>query len=494
MLRGSRLPGPWGGKLLALGAVASVAILVAVIVLTSTASSPAGAANSPSASSGSATVQRRDLVATDTEAGTLSYADPQTVYNRVSGTVTWLPTVGQTIYDGQTLYEIDNAPVVLFNGTTPAFRTLDPSVSAGPDVLELNRDLLAMGFAAPGSITVDDTWQSGTTTGVERWQASLGETETGTVTLGEIVFLPGAQRVTTLDTTLGSTGGGGGGGGSNASNGSGTGASTIVTPRPEFVDLTTTFPGSTGAPRARRHKKKKTGKSNANAQLLKAMAALLKAESAQLRAARPGSSSAGASKKSSASGSGTKGSASSSANGASSSGAGASATAILNTTSTKLIVTVDLDASKQSEAKVGEPVTVQLPDNATVNGKITAVSPVAQSSSSGNSGSGSGGGSGSGNSSSGSTIPVTIALTHHISGVGLDQAAVSVNFEQQVANNVLSVPVTSLLATQGGGYAVQEGAPPHRLIPVNVGLFAAGYVQVSGPGIYDGLAVTDSQG
>ncbi len=33
---------------------------------------------------GSATVQRRDLVATDTESGTLGYANPQTVYNRLS--------------------------------------------------------------------------------------------------------------------------------------------------------------------------------------------------------------------------------------------------------------------------------------------------------------------------------------------------------------------------------------------------------------------------
>jgi hypothetical protein len=32
------------------------------------------------------------------------------------------------------------------------------------------------------------------------------------------------------------------------------------------------------------------------------------------------------------------------------------------------------------------------------------------------------------------------------------------------------------------------------LIPVTTGLFAAGDVEISGPGIYPGLAVTDSQG
>jgi hypothetical protein len=77
---------------------------------------------------------------------------------------------------------------------------------------------------------------------------------------------------------------------------------------------------------------------------------------------------------------------------------------------------------------------------------------------------------------------------------GLDQAAVSVNFEQQKANNALSVPVTALLATAGGGYAVQEAAAPQRLIPVTPGLFAAGYVQISGSQIHDGLQVTNSQG
>jgi hypothetical protein len=114
------------------------------------------------------------------------------------------------------------------------------------------------------------------------------------------------------------------------------------------------------------------------------------------------------------------------------------------------------------------------------------VSPVAQSSSSGNNGN-----SGSG---SGSTIPVTIALASRQSGAGLDKASVSVNFAQAKAKNVLSVPVTALLATGGGRYSVQEAAAPHRLIPVTTGLFAAGYVQISGAGIYPGLNVTDSQG
>jgi len=71
---------------------------------------------------------------------------------------------------------------------------------------------------------------------------------------------------------------------------------------------------------------------------------------------------------------------------------------------------------------------------------------------------------------------------------------VSVNFAQAKATNVLSVPVTALLATAGGGYEVQEAAAPHKLIPVTTGLFAAGYVQISGSGIDSGLQVTDAEG
>jgi hypothetical protein len=89
---------------------------------------------------------------------------------------------------------------------------------------------------------------------------------------------------------------------------------------------------------------------------------------------------------------------------------------------------------------------------------------------------------------------VTITLTGRHTHASLDQATVSVNFAQARAKNVLSVPVTALLATSGGGYAVQEAAAPHTLIPVTTGLFAAGDVQISGPGIYQGLQVTDSQG
>ena len=67
---------------------------------------------------------------TDTEAGTLGYADPQTVYDRLSGTITSLPHVGQAIGPGGVLFAVDGDPVVLMDGTTPAYRELAPGVAA----------------------------------------------------------------------------------------------------------------------------------------------------------------------------------------------------------------------------------------------------------------------------------------------------------------------------------------------------------------------------
>jgi hypothetical protein len=496
------------GLLGALALAVTAGVIVAIVLVTG-APSPTRAAGASKRPAGAATVQRRNLVATDTEAGTLSYAHPQTVYDRLSGTITWLPGVGQVIKPGGTLFRVNGAPVTLMNGNTPAYRTLSAADSDGADVLELNRNLVALGFNANG-ITVDDIWQPATTLGVELLQESLGQTATGSLTLGKVVFLPGPQLVSTLDGVVGNTANGG----SSATPASGT----ADPPAPEFVSVTT--PGATltpttttPSPSSRKPKKKKgpqTPTLAALLALLKAESVQLKAEAEQLKAAQHQSNSPAKSPPSSNNGNG-KGTNSAHANsanansGAGSGDSGSTGEAVLETTSTHLVVTVDLDASVQSEAKVGEKVTVQLPAGNTVNGKVTAVSSVAQSSSSGDNsagngsgggGNGGGGGAGGGGSGSGSssTIPVTVTLSGHHRGAGLDEAAVSVNFAQQRAKNVLSVPVTALLAVSGGNYAVRDAAAPHSLMPVTVGLFAAGYVQISGPGIQPGLQVTDSQG
>jgi hypothetical protein len=485
-----------------LALLVGIGVVVVVVTSSGSPSKPAAHGGKTGPGTGVATIERRDLVLTDTESGTLSYSDPQTVYDRVSGTITWLPRVGQRIKPGGTLFKVDGKPVILMNGSTPAYRDLTPADGDGADILELNRNLVARGFDA-GGITVDDTWQAATTDGVDLLQESLRETPTSSLSLGQVVFLPGDQLVSTVEGTLGD----GNGSSSNTS-------TTADPPAPEFVSLTVTpghgTPGG-DAKRTKRHKRSHTSKHAHHKQTLAALVALLEAEVQELRSQHsPPSSGPGGRAPSSGSrsngtnpdspprsGNGNGGNGSANGNGG---GGGTSPQAVLQTTSTHLVVTVDLGATSQGEARVGQHVTVVMPSGDNVGGTITAVSPVAQNASNSGdnaSGGGPGGGNGSGNGNGGgssSTIPVTIALSDRTAGAGMDQAAVSVNFVQQRANHVLSVPVTALLATSGAHYAVQERAAPHLLIPVRTGLFAAGYVQISGPGIYPGLHVTDSLG
>jgi multidrug efflux system membrane fusion protein len=79
-----------------------------------------------------ATVTRRTLSETTQFNGTFGYAGSYTVLGRRSGTVTWLPAVGRVIRQGQVLYRVDEAPVVLLYGPIPAYRALAEGASAAP--------------------------------------------------------------------------------------------------------------------------------------------------------------------------------------------------------------------------------------------------------------------------------------------------------------------------------------------------------------------------
>ena len=86
--------------------------------------------------------------------------------------------------------------MVLLHGSTPAYRTLSAGAT-GPDVAELNADLVALGYATRAQLSPKSaSFGSATTTAVKKLQAALGVTQNGTLTLGEAVFEPTAVRVT----------------------------------------------------------------------------------------------------------------------------------------------------------------------------------------------------------------------------------------------------------------------------------------------------------
>jgi hypothetical protein len=78
------------------------------------------------------------------------------------------------------------------------------------------------------------------------------------------------------------------------------------------------------------------------------------------------------------------------------------------------------------------------------------------------------------------TIPVTIELDER-APTNLDQAPVTIELTKEARPGVLAVPVTALVALQGGGYAVEvrDGATT-RLVAVEPGLYADGYVEITG--------------
>lgn len=157
---------------------------------------------------------------------------------------------------------------------------------------------------------------------------------------------------------------------------------------------------------------------------------------------------------------------------------GASAQAgqeIIDGTSPDHVVSVNLDARKQTIAQVGAAVDVTLPNGNRVKGTITDVGTVATTS-------GSGG-------QQQTTIPVTVRLADNAAAGKLDGATVTVYVTRNTHKNVLTVPITALLALQSGGYAVETADGRQRRIPVETGIFSNGQVEISGPGIVEGLKV-----
>jgi len=183
----------------------AVTATVGVVVMAG-AKQATPAASEPPANT--AKVEKGTLSAMVSLDGTLTYrarsdGSPYSVINQTSGTATWLPAVGQVIEQGQVIDRVDDNPVVLLYGSTPAYRTLSAGMT-GADVTELNADLVALGYATAAEIPAGtSTLTSATATALKKLQATLGMSQTGTLALGQAVFEPVAVRVTSVSATLG---------------------------------------------------------------------------------------------------------------------------------------------------------------------------------------------------------------------------------------------------------------------------------------------------
>ena len=184
--------------------VAAGALAGAAVAGPGAAAAGSGHSNTTSSWSGSssqvstAPVTRTDLNTTVQVGGSIGFngSDTITALGGGGGVYTWLPQPGQVIKQDQPLYSVSNQPVPLLYGTIPAYRAFNAGMSDGPDVGQLTRDLIALGYGA--GLTQSNHYSSATAAAVERWQRGLGLSPTGQVPLGGVYFEPGPIRVASV--------------------------------------------------------------------------------------------------------------------------------------------------------------------------------------------------------------------------------------------------------------------------------------------------------
>jgi len=450
-----------------------------------------------------ATVSRQDLVVTETVSGTLGYGNAaaiafrtspegvDTVYGGLAGVVTSAPDEGIVIFEGDVLYEVNTAPVVVLYGDTPVYRTLDRRASDGQDIMSLEQSLVDLGYDPDGDIEIDEDFTSATSDAIERLQEAIGADQDGGFSLGEMLFAAGptyvaealvadgdqvqfGQAVVALSAASGGTYTEIAGEGDIIEQGDvlyrtdtrptvllygdipvfrtmalGDEGQDVAQLRDSLIDLGfASFDRDVGS---------------FDDETLEAVVAWQVSTGAHpdgvvnlgeivflADSIRVGEVVASMGDQAS------------------------NGSPVLMTSASSTFVTVQLSTTDQSLVESGDAVEVELPDETVVAATVTSIGTVAQANQAGE-----------------SFFEMIVTIDDPEATLGLDEAPVDVLIVSDSASNALAVPVTALLALSEGGYAVEvvdEGGS-RRLVAVETGLFADGLVEVTSSGLSPGDAV-----
>ena len=147
---------------------------------------------------------------------------------------------------------------------------------------------------------------------------------------------------------------------------------------------------------------------------------------------------------------------------------------ISTTTESLQIVQTSIDVADQDLISVGSVVEIELPDESVVSGivrEIGAIAIIPQG-------------------AQAPFLEVAVAFDGNASFPQWTGASVIVSITKELAENVLAVPVTSLLALLGGGYALEIVQPGSNiLVRVEAGIYADGWVEVTGAALEPGREV-----
>jgi peptidoglycan hydrolase-like protein with peptidoglycan-binding domain len=365
----------------------------------------------------------------------------------LQGTLTGLAEAGDVLEQGDIAFVVGDEPTFILYGATPAWRTLEQDVDEGTDVQQLEHALVDLGYDPDGTVDIDEDFTSSTENMVERWQEDVGIEEDGVVDFGEVIFLSQASEVIVVPTAIGQ---GVAVGQVILEAGDGVSPSGDDIAQLELALSELGFdPGPidgiySEATRTAVLSWQASVGAEEDAivhlgEVVFAPAAIRISDQLSVvgSAVSPG-------------------------------------TPVLAATGSEIVVSLDLPAEDQGLVAVGDPVTIELPDNSTTPGTVEVVDTVASVSAQGE-----------------AVFEVTIVLDDPAAANGLDEAPVDVDIITDRVDDVMAVPVTALLALAEGGYAVEvvDGSGSTRLVGVDPGFYADGLVEIDADGVSVGDVV-----